>query len=133
MQNNPSFIHDGVFGFNSFHGGPGYASFPSGHMSLTCAVVSVLWIAYPKLRALYALVVLAVAVGLVGANYHFLSDIIAGSFVGSTVGIMLTAIWQRARRRQTSRRAPPRRARRTPQTPAACVRDYRPRRRARRG
>lgn len=95
VQNNPSFVRDGVFGFNFFHGGPGYASFPSGHMALTCSVMSVLWVAYPKFRVLYILVVLAVAVGLVGANYHFLSDIFAGSFVGSTVGILLTAIWQR--------------------------------------
>ena len=86
-QNNPSFIHDSVYGFNFFHGGPGYASFPSGHLSLTCAVMSVLWIAYPKFRALYALVVLAVVVGLVGANYHFLSDIIAGGFVGISTGM----------------------------------------------
>lgn len=95
VQNNPSFVRDGVFGFNFFHGGPGYASFPSGHMALTCSVLSVLWIAYPKFRLFYAAVVLAVAVGLVGANYHFFSDIFAGSFVGSTVGILLTAIWQR--------------------------------------
>ena len=44
VQNNPSFIHDGAYGFNLFHGGPGYASFPSGHMAATCAVISVLWI-----------------------------------------------------------------------------------------
>lgn len=94
IQNNPSFIHDGVYGFFPFHGGPGYMSFPSGHLSLTCAVVSVLWILYPKLGALYALAVLAVVVGLVGANYHFLSDIIGGAFVGTSTGWMVTAIWQ---------------------------------------
>ena len=60
VQNNPSFIHDGVYGFNLFHGGPGYASFPSGHTSATCAVILVVWIMYPKLRPLYALAVLAV-------------------------------------------------------------------------
>jgi membrane-associated phospholipid phosphatase len=94
IQNNPSFIHDGVYGFNPFHGGPGYMSFPSGHLSQTCAVISVLWIIYPKWRALYALVVLAVVVGLVGANYHFLSDIIAGAFVGISTGWMVTALRQ---------------------------------------
>ena len=63
-------------------------------MALTCAVASVLWIAYPKLRALWALVVLAVAVGLIGANYHFLGDIIAGGFVGVSTGWMLMAMWK---------------------------------------
>ena len=44
VANNPSFIHDGAYGFYFFHGGRGYASFPSGHTAVTCAVISVLWI-----------------------------------------------------------------------------------------
>lgn len=92
VQDNPSFIRDGAFGFNWFHGGAGYQSFPSGHMSATCAVVAVFWIAYPRLRALYALMALAVAVGLVGADYHFLSDILAGSYVGVSTGWMATVL-----------------------------------------
>jgi membrane-associated phospholipid phosphatase len=94
VQNNPSFIHDGAYGFNFFHGGPGYASFPSGHTAATCALISVLWLLFPKLRPLYALVVLAVAVGLIGANYHFLSDVIAGGFVGTSTGWMTVALWR---------------------------------------
>lgn len=94
ILNNPSFIHDGAYGFNLFHGGAGYASFPSGHTSVTCAVVSVLWILHPKLRALYVQVALTVAVGLVGANYHFFSDIIAGAFVGVSTGWMMAVLWK---------------------------------------
>ena len=94
VETNPSFIHDGAYGFNPFHGGPGYASFPSGHTAATCALISVLWVLYPKLRPLYALVVLAVAIGLIGANYHFLSDVIAGGFVGSSTGWMTIALWR---------------------------------------
>ena len=61
VQNNPSFIHDGAYGFNFFHGGPGYASFPSGHTTVTCALISVLWILYPYWRPFYAAIILAVA------------------------------------------------------------------------
>ncbi|HTM75256.1 MAG TPA: phosphatase PAP2 family protein [Pseudolabrys sp.] len=93
-DNNPSFLRDGVYGFNSFHGGHAYASFPSGHTAVTCAVTSVLWIYYPRWRWLYVLAVLAVAVGLVGANYHFVSDVIAGGFVGVSTGWMLTSLWK---------------------------------------
>ena len=39
--------------------------------------------------------VLAVAVGLVGADYHFLSDVIAGSFLGASTGWMVTALCER--------------------------------------
>lgn len=94
VENNPSFIRDGVYGFNPFHGGPGYASFPSGHAAIVCAVIAVLWIFYPKPRLIYWVVGLTVAVGLIGANYHFLSDIIAGSFVGISTGWMTTALWR---------------------------------------
>jgi membrane-associated phospholipid phosphatase len=86
VNGNPSLIHDGAYGFNFFHGGVGYASFPSGHTTAVCAVVSVLWISYPRLRILYAAVLAAVVIGLIGADYHFLIDIIAGSFVGTTTG-----------------------------------------------
>jgi membrane-associated phospholipid phosphatase len=94
VGNNPSFFHDGAYGFNPFHGGAGYASFPSGHTSATCALIAVLWILYPKLRPLYALIVLLVAGGLIGANYHFLSDVIAGGFVGTSTGWMTVALWR---------------------------------------
>ncbi len=94
IHNNPSFLRDGIYGFNFFHGGPEYASFPSGHMAVTCAVASVLWIYFPKARTLYILGALAVAIGLIGANYHFLSDVIAGSFVGVSSGWMVTSLWK---------------------------------------
>ena len=94
-QNNQSFIHDGIYGFNWFHGGDAYQSFPSGHMTAICAVASVLWIYYPRLRPIYLMVTLAVLVGLVGNNYHFLSDTIAGTFVGASTGLMVTMLFAR--------------------------------------
>jgi membrane-associated phospholipid phosphatase len=94
IHNNPSFLRDGVYGFNFFHSGPEYASFPSGHMAVTCAVASVLWIYFPKARMLYTVGALVVATGLIGANYHFLSDVIAGAFVGVSSGWMVTSLWK---------------------------------------
>jgi membrane-associated phospholipid phosphatase len=101
VNNNPSLISDHAYGFNFFHGGPGYASFPSGHMTVICAVASVLWIYYPNFRALYALVVAAVAIGLIGADYHFLSDIIAGSLLGTVTGWFAVGLQEQAARRMT--------------------------------
>ena len=95
-QNNPSFIHDGIYGFHWFHGGAGaFQSFPSGHMAAICAVASVLWVYYPRLRSVYSIVTLAALVGLVGANFHFLSDAIAGAFVGASAGLMATNLFTR--------------------------------------
>ncbi|HEY7245771.1 MAG TPA: phosphatase PAP2 family protein [Xanthobacteraceae bacterium] len=97
VRNNPSFIRDGVYGFNPFHGGPGFAAFPSGHATAVCAVMSVLWICYPRYRALYAVCMVAVAIGLVGADLHFLSDVIAGAFLGVSTGWLTVVLWERGR------------------------------------
>lgn len=94
VQDNPSLIRDQVFGFNPFHGGPGYESFPSGHTTAICALAAVLWLLYPRLRWLYAVVVLIVAAGLLGADYHFLSDLIGGAAVGISTGWMAVALWR---------------------------------------
>jgi membrane-associated phospholipid phosphatase len=94
LRNNPSFIRDGIYGFHPFHGGGGYASFPSGHATMICTVMTVLWICYPKFRPVYALCIAAVAAGLVGANFHFLSDVIAGGFLGLSAGWLGVALWE---------------------------------------
>jgi membrane-associated phospholipid phosphatase len=106
MGNNPSFIRDHAYGFNPFHGGPGFAAFPSKHTAAICAVMSVLWICYPRFRPLYALAIAAVAAGLVGANYHFLGDVIAGGFVGISTGWLTIRLWELGQRK-VSGDAPP--------------------------
>lgn len=93
VQANPSLVRDGVHGFNPFHGGPGFAAFPSGHMVAICAIMSVYWLLYPRFRLIYAICVGAVFVGQLGANYHFVSDLIAGGIVGSSIGWMVVALW----------------------------------------
>jgi membrane-associated phospholipid phosphatase len=90
IENNPSLIQNGVFGFNPFHSGPGFASFPSRHAAAICSVMTVLWSSYPSWRPIYVACAAAVAVGLIGANYHFLSDILSGIFVGISVGYITT-------------------------------------------
>jgi membrane-associated phospholipid phosphatase len=94
VRNNPSLIKDGAFGFHPFHGGPGFASFPSGHTAAVCAIMSVLWICYPRFRWLYASAIAAVALGLIGANFHFLSDVIAGGFLGISIGWFTVTVWE---------------------------------------
>jgi membrane-associated phospholipid phosphatase len=94
VRNNPSFIHDGVYGFNPFHGGAGFASFPSGHTAASCAILSVFWICYPRFRGGYALAIALVGIGLVGADFHFLGDVIAGGFLGTLIGWLTVAIWE---------------------------------------
>lgn len=87
LGNNPSWIRDGVFGFSLFHGGMGWGSFPSGHTSVITAPAAILWLVWPELRVVWAAIVAVVIVGLLGGNYHFVSDIIGGLYLGAGVGL----------------------------------------------
>ena len=93
VQDNPSLIRDGIHNFNLFHGGPGFAAFPSGHMVAICAITSVFWLKYPRVRPVCAICIGAVFIGLLGANYHFVSDLIAGGCLGFSVGWVIVALW----------------------------------------
>ncbi len=82
IDHNPSWIANGVFTFAPLHGGPGWSSFPSGHATAISAPMAVAWQAAPRLRLLWLLPVLVVCIGLLGADYHWLSDIEAGLGLG---------------------------------------------------
>ena len=92
IDNNPSLIQNGAYGFHPFHGGSAYRSFPSGHAARTLAVASIVWITYPGWRWACVLASVAVAIGLVGMDYHFVGDVIAGGFIGAIVGVYATYI-----------------------------------------
>ena len=85
-QQNPSWIGDGAYGFHPFHGGEGWKSFPSGHMTLIAAVSTVVWRRVRRLRWLAATLVVLVAIGLFGADFHFVGDIAGGTFLGAACG-----------------------------------------------
>lgn len=87
LGDNPSWIRDGIFGFFPFHGGPGWCSFPSGHTAVITTTATVLWLVWPKMRIVWAALVAVVAAGLIGANTHFVSDIVGGLFLGVAVGL----------------------------------------------
>jgi len=78
----------GVYGFHPLHGGYGYEAFPSGTTTVACALLAVVWIRVPRLRAAAALLLAGIAVALVITNSHWVSDVIAGCYLGTAVGAM---------------------------------------------
>ena len=89
-----SLVHDSVYGFHFFQPGTSFELFPSGHAAVAAATLSVLWILYPKRRALWGIGVMTAAVGLVALNLHFLSDVVVGSFVGISTGLFTVNLWR---------------------------------------
>lgn len=90
IHNNPSLIRDHAYGFHFMRGGDAYGAFPSGHTAVIVAAMTVLWLTYPRGRIYYLLAVLLVVIGLIGMDYHFVSDVIAGGFLGAVVAYFVT-------------------------------------------
>ena len=89
----PSHIGDGSYYFDPFNGDEAFEAFPSGTTASICAFVAVAWFWYPRGRVVYALPVLTVAAALLLANFHFLSDVIAGIYLGFSIGWIATVVW----------------------------------------
>jgi membrane-associated phospholipid phosphatase len=90
INNNPSLIGTGAYGFHPFQRGDDVGSFPSGHAARILAFAGVWLIAMPRSRSLQVVVILlstSMLVSLVAMNYHFVSDVIAGSVLGGIVAM----------------------------------------------
>ncbi len=65
--------------------------FPSGHMMLSGAFAGALMRFYPRIRGrLFALLGVGALI-LVWGDWHFVSDVIAGTFLGITIGLLIAA------------------------------------------
>jgi len=78
-------VRPDLYGFHWFHGGGNYNGFPSGHLAVFAALTAALWRFYPRYRYVYLLIITFLAAALIMTNYHFVSDIIAGIYLGVLV------------------------------------------------
>lgn len=93
-ESNPSLIADNVYGFHPFHVGKAYQSFPSGHAAAIFAAISILWLSRPQWRWQCAIAGALVCAALVGLNFHFVGDVIAGAMLGSATGAYATQLFR---------------------------------------
>jgi len=84
-HDNPSLIGTGTYGFHPFQRGDDIGSFPSGHAARIFGFATVWLIAIPRSRVVVTLFCAPMLVSLVAMNYHFVSDVIAGSILGGIV------------------------------------------------
>lgn len=92
FDRDPTAITRGICGFHLFRFAAGDRSFPSGHAAATFAVLSILWLCRPRWRWAYALLAGLMCAALIGLNYHFVGDVIAGAMLGSITGLYTTRI-----------------------------------------
>src|ERR1700733_13879624 len=92
VQNPAEMMHGAKHSFNLWIGSDN-SSFPSGHMVLAGAFAGVFMRLYTAtIWPLSALLLIAAGLLLVG-DWHFLSDIIAGAFLGTSAGILAAEGW----------------------------------------
>ena len=84
----PAYVQNHLYGFHFLQGDPRASAFPSGHTIIATAIVTVLWNMTPRLRIPSVLVALAVVTVLVVNNFHWVSDVIAGAYLGVPIGWM---------------------------------------------
>ena len=80
---------------HAFHllGGSSGSSFPSGHMVLAGAFAGVFMRFYRTCIAPFSILLSIAAVLLIVGDWHFLSDVIAGTFVGVSTGLLAGELW----------------------------------------
>ncbi len=71
--------------FHWFHGVNEYNGFPSGHMAVFTVLLMDLGMYYPRYRQACAVCLFMLALALILTNYHFLSDILVGVYLGGLV------------------------------------------------
>jgi len=91
LGDNSSWISNHTLGFHFFHGGAAWESFPSGHTTQAWALAAVLWVRFPRWRWLWGTYAIAVPVGLWGADFHFVGDMVAGAFLGVATAVLIMA------------------------------------------
>ena len=82
-----------LYGFVPFHGSL-LSSFPSGHTVIILAFFGVYWLAVPRLRWLWAVIIALVLMGLIAAGWHFIADEVAGVFVGASFAAAAFGLWR---------------------------------------
>lgn len=80
-------MHGAKHALNFWAGSP-YSSFPSGHMSLAAAFAGVFMRLYRISIWPLSIALLLASVLLIIGGWHFLSDVIAGTFLGITAGLV---------------------------------------------
>jgi membrane-associated phospholipid phosphatase len=92
VSNPAEIVHGAAHTFNFWMGSEN-GSFPSGHMVLAGAFAGFFMRLYKaSIRLFSALLLIAAGLLLVG-DWHFLSDIIAGAFLGTSAGILAAEGW----------------------------------------
>lgn len=78
-------LNPSLYDLHWFHGGGQHGSFPSGHMAVFTALMLGASRHYPRFHIVFLGSLFLLAVALIVTEYHFLSDVVAGGYLGYIV------------------------------------------------
>jgi membrane-associated phospholipid phosphatase len=76
----------------------GFGCFPSGHMTAFTAFGTAVWLFYPRYRRHVGIMLALLAGALITTDYHFLSDVIAGAYLGVLITCIIKYLLDRSTR-----------------------------------
>jgi len=77
-----------LYGFRFLHAGPHWTSFPSGTATIAASLSATIWLLSPRLRLAVLILLLLICGGVIVTNEHWISDGVAGAFLGASIGWM---------------------------------------------
>jgi len=84
----PYYVVQRIYELNLLHADPAHLAFPSGTISISGAILIVLWLRHSRLRITITLILAVLGLALVITNSHWAADVIAGLFLGACIGRM---------------------------------------------
>lgn len=83
------YIHEQVYGFDFFHIEYAWLSFPSGHSATALGAASALALIFPRYKTVFYIAGITIAASRIILTQHYLSDVLAGSFLGLATTLLL--------------------------------------------
>jgi membrane-associated phospholipid phosphatase len=92
----PTYLVNHLYGFRFLHASEGWTSFPSGTAIGAVTIATITCARFPRWRVAVSILSALACIGVTITNGHWVSDVIAGMFLGVCIGWMTVAIYDNA-------------------------------------
>jgi membrane-associated phospholipid phosphatase len=88
----PTYLANHLYGFRFLHAAEGWRSFPSGTATIALTIAAIACLRLPRWRVTVSILAGLACIAVTITNGHWVSDVIAGMFLGACIGWMTVTI-----------------------------------------